>query len=103
MPKKRGVNKSEKIRAFIAANPAATPKVIIVGLKQTGLTVTNSLVNAIKYGSGSKSKKITRRGRGPASAGAISFDDLIGAKQIADRLGGVEKAQKALGMLERLQ
>ena len=103
MPKKRGVNKSEKIREFIKVNPTATPKVIILGLKQKGLTVTNSLVNAIKYGSSSKAKKKTRRGRAPASTSAISFDDLIGAKQIADRLGGVEKAKKALGMLERLQ
>lgn len=101
MAKKRGVNKSEKIREFIAANPTATPKVIIGGLKQSGLTVTNSLVNAIKYGSSSKAKK-TRRGRASASTSAISIEDLIGAKQIADQLGGVEKAKKALGMLERL-
>jgi hypothetical protein len=31
------------------------------------------------------------------------MDDLVSAKQIADRLGGVDRAKQALSLLEKLQ
>jgi hypothetical protein len=33
----------------------------------------------------------------------VSFELLVAAKAIADRMGGIERAKEALGLLERLR
>jgi hypothetical protein len=103
MAKRRKINKSQHIRDYLESDPTATPKVIKEALKAKGITVTDSLVSLVKYKSGSR-RKTRRRGRvARAAPNAISFDDLVSVKAIAQRMGGLERAKQALGMLERLQ
>jgi hypothetical protein len=102
---RKSINKSEKIREYLATNPDATPTVIQQDLKRQGVPVTYSLISQVKYKGGS-TRKATRgsggRSRGGRSAN-ISIDELVSAKQIADRLGGLDRAKQALTLLERLQ
>ena len=108
MAKKKKVNRSQAIRDFLAQAPGAMPKAIRVGLAKQGITVSNSLVNAVKYGKSKPGKsKPGKRGRKPgpkpkSGVGESSFEALLGAKSLADKLGGVRRAQQALDMLERL-
>lgn len=103
MAKRRKVNKSQAIRDYLAVDPTATPKVIKEALQAKRIVVTDSLVSLVKYKSGSR-RKVGRRAKGPrAAVNPISFADLMSAKTIAERMGGVERAKQALGMLERLR
>ena len=102
---KRKVNRIKAIREFLAKNPGAMPKAIRAGLAKQGIKVSNSLVNAVKYGQPKKGLKKRGRKPGPrpkSAAGETSFDALLGAKSLADKLGGVRRAQQALDMLGRL-
>ena len=103
MAKKKKVNRSQAIRDFLAKDPGAMPKAIKAGLAKRGIEVSNSLVNAVKYGQPKKGPGKRGRKPGPRSvAGETSFDALLGAKSLADKLGGVRRAQQALNMLGRL-
>jgi hypothetical protein len=99
---KRTINKSEAIREYLKGNPEATPTVIQQDLLRQGVKVGYSLISQVKY-KGGGTRRVTRRGPGRRGGVNISMDDLVSAKQIADRLGGLERAKQALTMLERLQ
>ncbi len=102
--KKKKLNRSQAIRDFLAKDPAAAPKAIKTGLAKQGIEVSNSLVNAIKYGRPKTGPgKRGRKAVSKSAAGETSFDALLGAKELADKLGGVQRAQQALSMLQRLQ
>ena len=100
--RKGGVNVSEAIRDYLKTNPTATPSVIQEDLLREGVKVGYSLISQVKY-KGGGGRKAKRRGAGRPSHANISMDDLVSAKQIADRLGGVDRAKEALALLERLQ
>ena len=106
--KKKKINRSQAIRDVLAKDPKAMPKAIKAGLAKKGINVTNSLINAVKYGKSKPGKsKPGKRGRKPgprpkSAASETSFDALLGAKSLADKLGGVRRAQQALDMLGRL-
>ena len=105
MAKKKKINRSQTIRDILAKDPAAMPKAIQAGLAKQGIKVSNSLVNAVKYGQPKKGPGKRGRKPGPrpkSAASETSFDALLGAKSLADRLGGVRRAQQALDMLGRL-
>jgi hypothetical protein len=99
---KRTTNKSQAIRDYLQTHPDATPAVIQQELLRQGVDVGYSLISQVKY-KGAGSKTGTRSGPGRRGGINISMDDLVNAKQIADRLGGVERAKQALTMLERLR
>ena len=103
----RRVNKSEAIRDYLAKHPDAKPKAIIAAMKGRGITVSDSLANAVKYEKGkSGKKKVTKApvSRGAkAASGSLSADDLLEAKSLADRLGGIERAKDALETLQKLR
>ena len=105
--KKRGVNKSQAIRDYLAKQPDAKLKTIIAAMKGRGITVSDSLANAVKYEKGrSGKKKVTKApvSRGAkAASGALSVDDLLEAKSLVDCLGGIDRAQKALETLQKLR
>ena len=115
MAKKRsaaGANKSQAIRDYLSAQPEATPNEIVAGLKQQGITVSPGLASNVKYTSGRASRKVRGRrgrrvgrpaGRTRGSNGALSASDLIEAKKLADQLGGIEQARRALEALEELR
>ena len=113
MAKKRsagGVNKSEAIRNYLAANPQASPNEIVAGLKQQGVSVSPGLVSNVKYSKPRAGGK-KRRGRPPgrrakregATNGALTAADLLEAKKLVDQLGGIDQAQQALATLDELR
>src|SRR5262245_48568662 len=99
---RKTINKSQHIRDYLASHPSATPSVIQEDLQRQGIKVGYSLISQVKY-KGGGARKATRGGRGRGRAPNISIDELVGAKQIADRLGGLDRAKQALSLLERLQ
>jgi hypothetical protein len=99
---KRTINKSQAIRDYLKTNPGATPTVIQQDLLREGVKVGYSLISQVKY-KGGGGRKANRRGGGRKAPVNISMDDLVSAKQIADRLGGVDRAKQALTLLEKLQ
>ena len=101
--KKKKINRSQAIRDILAKDLSAKPKAIQAELAKKGIKVSASLVNAIKSGKSKPGKRGRKAGsRLKSAAGETSFDALLGAKELADKLGGVQRAQQALGMLERL-
>jgi len=98
------VTRSDAIREYLAVDPDAGPKTIIAELGKKGIVVSASLVSQVKYAKNGHGPTATRRGGGRAANSAnVSLDDLIKAKTITDRLGGLDRAREALAMLERLQ
>jgi len=125
MAKKKtdGVNKSQTIRDYCAANPDAKPLEVAAAMKAQGLDVNAQFVSTVKSNA-KKSKKTGRRGR-PAGAsnkvaapkkqaakqpatkassasGEVSLDALLNAKKLIAEMGGVENARNALTVLEQL-
>ncbi|MEX2118318.1 MAG: hypothetical protein WD847_01805 [Pirellulales bacterium] len=108
-----GVNKSQAIRDYLKTNPGAGPKEVIASLGAQGLEVSPALVSNIKYGGSRMTKKKRRRrrkgtkrataARARSSNDTVSLSLLMEAKKLADHLGGVEKAKRALDALSRLQ
>lgn len=81
-------------------------------LAAKGVEVSAGLASNVKYtsGPGGKRKKRGRkkaagrkRGRPAASSSALSVDDLIESKKLAQELGGIDAARKALDTLATLQ
>lgn len=121
--KSNGVNKSQAIRDYYDANPAAKPMEVAEAMNAQGIDVNAQFVSTVKSNS-KKSKKTGRRGRpagvsaktaAPAKklgrpaatksrvgSGEISLDSLINAKKLVEELGGVENARKTIGVLEQL-
>ncbi len=102
--KRKGVNKSEKIREYRKSHPNATPKLIVEGLAKQGTKVSYALVSNILYRSknGAAKAKPGRRGRPPKHAKAISGQDLVELKSIVDQMGVIGAVRAGLDMLERL-
>ncbi len=101
--------KADLIRAEIQAMGARfRPRDVVASLDKKGVVVTSSHVISVAKSLGMKRR---RRGR-PARAAAIraggvhaervSLNDLIAAKRLAEKLGGIEAAASALAALARL-
>ena len=112
MAKKRrrsGVNKSQAIREYLQTQPGATPKEIVAALAQQGVKVSEGLAGNVKYTSANRGPGRRRRGRPPgrggrpAGGGALSAQDLLDAKKLADQLGGIDQARRALEALQQLR
>jgi hypothetical protein len=104
---KRG-EKTKAVRDYITANPKATPKEIVAGLATTGMKIKLGLANSLKYG---KKKRSQRKSSTVASAarrasttnGAVTVEQLLDVKRLADSLGGVEHVRSALDTLDQLR
>jgi hypothetical protein len=106
MAKRRKINMSQAIRHYLATNPSATPSVIKEALAKKGIKVSDSLISQVKYkpaSSNGRRKPKRATGRVVGRGHAVNMALLLGAKAIADRLGGVGRAKEALALLERLQ
>lgn len=102
--KRAGKSKSQHIRDYLAANPGATPNQIKDGLAKQGVKVSTGLASNVKYTSGTGAKKKKKPGRrGRPKATPLSAQNLLDAKKLADDLGGIGEARKALDALEKLQ
>jgi hypothetical protein len=104
------VSGSESIRQFMAKHPGAMPREIEKGLKAEGIRVSRGLISNVKYGGGVKKSK-KRRGRRAVMhvaarktpAVAVTVDQLLDVKRLADSLGGSEQIRQALETLEQLR
>ena len=107
MAKKRtAVNLSEKIRKYVEANPNAKPKAVVEGLASAGIKVTPFYVSTILSNDRRKSGKTKRRGRRSGRPTASSSRDVLAnlvlAKKLADKMGGIETAIAALETLAKI-
>lgn len=110
-------NKSAAIVEFVQQNPGMKNTEVAAALsKQMGEDITAGYVSTIKSQKGlSKKRKTTKKkaaatktvkrvGRPKtATAGDLSLSNLQEAKRLADDLGGVEEARKALDALAELR
>jgi len=119
--KSGGPNKSAAIRDFFQNNPSAMPREAVEALKAQGISVTPAFVSTIKTKlSGGKKRgrgrkkavaAVTEKGRRGRPAGKSVatrsssdsiYQHLIIAKQMADKMGGIEKARAALEALAKI-
>ena len=93
---KSGTSKADAIRGmFKQLGRDARPRDVIESLKRQGVTVTSAQVSMLR-GKASKNGAVRQAGT------AVSYDHLVAAKQLADRLGGVENARRALESFAKL-
>jgi arginine repressor len=105
-------SKAEAIRsAAKSIGKKVRPRDVIAMLQEQGITVTSAQVSTTLKQMGMRR---TRRGRrpqvaavavtrkAPASSDRVSLDDLIAAKRLVEKLGGIEQARTAIGALAKL-
>ena len=113
-PKKGGVNKSSAIREFAKAHPKMGPTEVCRELKKKGVSVTVSLVSGVLNRKKSKARRKPGRppgtgrklGRLVASATAandkVSLSALLQARDFAEKVGGLDKAEAIIKALRKL-
>ena len=102
MAKKRTVNKSQKVRDYLAEHPDAGPTEVATALNQ--FNVSAALVSAIKHKSKAGRRKKRKanaakrsvRGRKGASRRSSGVEPLIAAAELIRDCGGVDEAKAAL-------
>ena len=118
---KSDVNKSQEIKKALAATPNKPPKQISDELTAEGIDVSPGYVSTIKTnmkaaaGAPKKAtkkkvtakktvakKKAAKKAPKATPATSISYDQLLLAKQMAQQLGGIEKAKETLAALSAL-
>jgi hypothetical protein len=116
------VSRSQKVRDYLAAHPDATPKTVVTALAEQGVEVSSGLVASIKYGKPrTRGRVVKRKKRRPVAARRapvaaarttasrsrgstqLTAQDLFETKRLVDQLGGIEKARRAIAVLEELQ
>ena len=115
--RKSSVNKTQVIEKALADSPDKGPKEISEALTAKGMDVSPGYVSTIKTNLKAKTgapkvaakkktttKKLATKKRVPKAAPAtsISYDQLLLAKEMAQQLGGVEKAKETLAALSAL-
>ena len=99
---KRKINKTQIVKKALANDSKASPKEISKKLAKKGITVSPNYVSNIKTTSKKKTKK-KGRPKKVAATDKISLASLVEVKKLANRLGGIDKAQEALNALAKLQ
>jgi hypothetical protein len=110
MAKRAGVNKSQKIRDALAANPRKSPSEISAILKADGLVVKPQYVSTIKSNakkSRRSGRKLAMRGtarrtRAPRPSGDSSFGAVRAALEFVKAAGGIESAKSVLATIEQI-
>jgi uncharacterized protein YneF (UPF0154 family) len=91
-----GVSKADAIRnMFNEMGRDARPRDIIAALKSKGIVVTSAQVSTLR-------NKLTTGSTGKVVGGTVAYEHLLAAKQLSERLGGVDKARQALESFARL-
>lgn len=101
----KGVNKSQAIRDYKAANPGAAPKDIAAALGGQGQAVSAQFVSTVLSNAKKAGGKIGKRGPKPGGKAAkptSGIEQLVAAKKLVDALGGIENAQAAITTLKQL-
>ncbi len=90
------VSKADAIRdMFNKMGRDARPRDIIAALKSKGIVVTSAQVSTLR-------NKMTPNGQASRADGPVAYEHLLAAKQLAQRLGGIEEARRALDGFARL-
>lgn len=108
-------SKSQAVRKFVAEHPGATLKQVVDGLAAQGIKVSIALVSSARKTGKKRTSKTTGAmpddtaqqvplaAKTPAKHAVPTLADLMEAKKLVDRLGGIENAKAALDGLEKLQ
>lgn len=103
-----GPTKAQAIRDTIKElGRRARPRDVIAALSDKGITVSSAQVSIVRRQLGLKKRRRQKAapinsGSERSVSGTISVSDLIAAKRLADSMGGVKLARKAIEALERL-
>ena len=103
-----GVNKAQAIRdAAKKLGKKVRPKDIIAALAAEGITVSSPQVSSTLKAAGyRRTRRISRAGstasHGHSKSTDVSLEHLLAAKALANKLGGVEAAKKAIDVLAKL-
>jgi hypothetical protein len=116
MPRKRSntngssISKSQAVRDYLADHPHATAKEIGPAIKAAhGMDITPQMINTIK--SNFRKQKGVRGRKGGIKGGrrraringaAVTLEELLAAKKLAEAVGGIPRAQEALAALLQL-
>lgn len=93
------INKAQAIRDTLAVmGRDSAPKDVIAELATKKITVSAAQVSNVKAELARKAAGGTGKGKGD-----LTVATLLEAKQLADKLGGVEQARRALDTLARLR
>lgn len=98
--KSGGPNKSAAIRDYMKSHPGAGPTEVCRELKKKGLTIAPALVSNVK--AAMAGKKPGKKKLGMRGGDTVSLSALVEAREFADRMGGVDNAQKILKALGKL-
>lgn len=100
----RSGSKAQAVRdQFAALGDSARPKDVIAALKAKGISVAPAQVSNIKATLHKKKGSKKKTAAAAQSNGHFTLESLLEAKKLAERLGGVESALKALTALSKLQ
>src|SRR5690348_15255794 len=106
-----GANKSATIRNYKKEHPEAGPTEIATSLSKDGMRVTPQFVSTVLSNAKRRGGKRGRRRMGRRAAAPVArqtsgnndlLQNLVEAKKLAERMGGVEKAREALDVLAKL-
>lgn len=109
-----GANKSELIRNAKSENPSAGPTEIAALIQSNhNVKVSAAMVSTVLSQDRTRGGKPAKRGRPPKSTkgrkssakgsqGELSIETLLRIKKLADDLGGVSEAKKALDALSQI-
>jgi hypothetical protein len=96
MPNGSGGTKADAIRgAYAEMGPKARPRDVVAALAARGIQVTSAQVSTLRKSIGGGRAKV-------AATYSVSLDHLMAAKALAQRLGGIAVAQRALESLAKL-
>ncbi|MGN6544622.1 MAG: hypothetical protein ACTHK7_06215 [Aureliella sp.] len=113
-----GPSKSDLIRTASTENPEAGPTEIAKMIQTAhNIKVSPAMVSTVLSQDRTRGGKPAKRGRPPkaaaagkgrkaaaagSKAGGVSVDTLVRIKQLADEMGGVDQARKALDALSQI-
>lgn len=121
MARKRGggASKSDLIRSTSAENPSAGPTEVAKLIQSThSIKVSPAMVSTVLSQDRTRGGKPAKRGRPPKAAGkpgrkaaataasgrnsGVSIETLVRIKKLADEMGGVNEAKRALDALTQI-
>lgn len=102
-----GPNKSDAIRTYKAANPAAMPKEIAAVLGKTGIIVSAQFVSTVLSNAKKAGGVIGKRGPKPGgkagkSKAVFNVQALVAFQKAVKVFGGFGPAREAINTLEKL-
>jgi hypothetical protein len=96
---------TQAIQAYLKKHPKAGPAEIRSRLADQGITVSKSLASAVKYRRRKRRAPSVRLSARRTAAGrsAMTVEQLLAVKRVADALGGLDRVRQALEALAQLR